>query len=162
MCYCNRVYKLVVLLLLVDSKHAQEMRFLIDTIRARPCKAVTPSFRATTVEGKRTLQDRPKPLHYAENRQRFARFASKIIHVTVDTDPQDKARYRCHPPARSCYMADFIAACALAEILGATVCRCAACWAVLCVDSRRYHSVSQHRAILTLDRMLQEVAARGD
>ncbi|CAL5225163.1 g7944 [Coccomyxa viridis] len=38
--------------------------------------------------------DRPKPLHYAENRQRFARFASKIIHVTLDKDPQDKARYR--------------------------------------------------------------------
>ena len=47
------------------------------------------------MEGKRSLQDRPKPLHYAENRQRFARFASKIIHVTLDEDPQDKARYRC-------------------------------------------------------------------
>ena len=46
------------------------------------------------VEGKRSLQDRPKALHYAENKQRFARFASKIIHVALDRDPQDKARYR--------------------------------------------------------------------
>ena len=46
------------------------------------------------MEGKRSLQDRPKPLHYAENKQRFARFASKIIHVALDVDPQDKARYR--------------------------------------------------------------------
>ncbi len=49
---------------------------------------------ADAVEGKRSLQDRPKPLHYAENKQRFARFASKIIHVALDEDPQDKARYR--------------------------------------------------------------------
>lgn len=46
------------------------------------------------VEGRRSLQGRPKPLHYADNAQRFARFASKIIHVVLDDEPQDRALFR--------------------------------------------------------------------
>lgn len=49
------------------------------------------------MEGTRSLQDRPKPLYYAENKERFARFADKIIHVALDEDPQDKALYRRGP-----------------------------------------------------------------
>ncbi len=39
------------------------------------------------VEATRTFQKKEKPLHYFENRQRFKKFADKIIHVVVDTFP---------------------------------------------------------------------------
>lgn len=51
------------------------------------------------------MQDRPKPLHYAENKERFARFASKIIHVVLDQEPEDKAMYRWPPLLSLIYFA---------------------------------------------------------
>lgn len=36
------------------------------------------------------MQDRPKPLYYAENAARFERFADKILHVPLDTEAEDK------------------------------------------------------------------------
>ena len=34
-----------------------------------------------------------KPLHYAENAQRFAHFADKIVHIVIDTWPDTDAWY---------------------------------------------------------------------
>jgi len=39
------------------------------------------------VEAAYTHAGAPKPLYYAENRERFARYADKIIHVVVEDDP---------------------------------------------------------------------------
>lgn len=39
------------------------------------------------VEATYTHAGAPKPLHYAENRERFAPYADKIIHVVVEDDP---------------------------------------------------------------------------
>ena len=47
------------------------------------------------VESNETLLNEPKPLHYAENSQRFASFADKIVHVLLDTETDDKTTYRC-------------------------------------------------------------------
>lgn len=43
--------------------------------------------RFVLVEATRTFPGLPKPLHFLENRERFAAFASKIIHVVVDDMP---------------------------------------------------------------------------
>ena len=47
------------------------------------------------VESNETMLNEPKPLHYAENSQRFASFADKIVHVLLDTETDDKTSYRC-------------------------------------------------------------------
>lgn len=47
-------------------------------------------------ESCRTLQDKPKALHYKENAVRFARFADKIIHLPLGTDPEEKVCPLCH------------------------------------------------------------------
>lgn len=39
------------------------------------------------VEATRSHQNHPKPLYYAENASRYAKFADKIIHVVVDSFP---------------------------------------------------------------------------
>ncbi|CAK0788021.1 hypothetical protein CVIRNUC_011243 [Coccomyxa viridis] len=46
------------------------------------------------LESNETLLNEPKPLHYAENSQRFASFADKIVHVLLDTETDDKTSYR--------------------------------------------------------------------
>lgn len=43
--------------------------------------------RFVLVEATRTHSNRPKPLHFAENRQRFKRFLPKIIHIVADDLP---------------------------------------------------------------------------
>ena len=43
------------------------------------------------VEAPVTFRGDPKPLHFAENKRRFARFADKIVHVVVDTIPEGLA-----------------------------------------------------------------------
>jgi beta-1,4-mannosyl-glycoprotein beta-1,4-N-acetylglucosaminyltransferase len=43
------------------------------------------------VEAPRTFTDKPKPLHYHENRPRFAAWADKIVHVVVDDLPATPA-----------------------------------------------------------------------
>ena len=40
------------------------------------------------VEATQTHTNKPKPLHYHENRARFSAFHDKIIHVIVDDMPQ--------------------------------------------------------------------------
>ncbi len=39
------------------------------------------------VEATRTFTNKPKPLYYAENKQRFSQFNDKIIHIVVDDSP---------------------------------------------------------------------------
>ncbi|OJJ14618.1 hypothetical protein BKI52_42060 [marine bacterium AO1-C] len=46
------------------------------------------------VEATRTFQKKPKPLHYEENKARFAPFADKIIHVVVDHYPNFFSKFR--------------------------------------------------------------------
>jgi beta-1,4-mannosyl-glycoprotein beta-1,4-N-acetylglucosaminyltransferase len=43
--------------------------------------------RFVLAEATRTHSNKPKPLHFQENRQRFAPFLSKIIHLVVDDCP---------------------------------------------------------------------------
>ncbi|APW36522.1 hypothetical protein RD110_04300 [Rhodoferax koreense] len=44
--------------------------------------------RFVLVEATRSFQGQPKPLHFADNRQRFAAFLGKIEHVVVDDFPE--------------------------------------------------------------------------
>lgn len=46
------------------------------------------------VEATRTFQKQPKPLYYQENRERFAQFEDKIIHVVVDSYPNFFSKFR--------------------------------------------------------------------
>ncbi len=46
-----------------------------------------PNLKHILVEAKVTHQDRPKPLYYEENRERFAKWADRIIHVVADPLP---------------------------------------------------------------------------
>jgi len=50
------------------------------------------------VEATRTFQKQPKPLYYAENRERFREFADKILHVVVDDYPNFFTRFRLPTP----------------------------------------------------------------
>ena len=45
------------------------------------------------VEATRTHTGKPKPLYFAENRARFARFEEKIVHVVVDDFPEVPSSY---------------------------------------------------------------------
>ena len=54
---------------------------LLD-IRLHELDAVADKF--VLVEATRTHSDQPKPLYYAENRERYAAFHDKIIHVVVE------------------------------------------------------------------------------
>ena len=42
--------------------------------------------RFVLVEGDKTLSGRPKPLHFADHRQRFAEFSDRIVHLTITGD----------------------------------------------------------------------------
>jgi beta-1,4-mannosyl-glycoprotein beta-1,4-N-acetylglucosaminyltransferase len=50
--------------------------------------------RFVLVEATRTFQKKPKPLYFAENKQRFARFLTKIEHVVVDHYPHFFSKFR--------------------------------------------------------------------
>ena len=50
------------------------------------------------VEATRTFQKQPKPLYYAENKERFKAFEHKIIHVVVDDFPGFFRRFRVPRP----------------------------------------------------------------
>jgi beta-1,4-mannosyl-glycoprotein beta-1,4-N-acetylglucosaminyltransferase len=54
-------------------------------LRLRELSAVVDRF--VLVEATRTHSNRPKPLVYAENRDRFRAFADRIVHVVVDDAP---------------------------------------------------------------------------
>src|SRR3954453_12113765 len=45
--------------------------------------------RFVLVEARQTHQQRAKPLHYEENKDRFAAFADRIEHVVVDEFPEE-------------------------------------------------------------------------
>jgi hypothetical protein len=45
--------------------------------------------RFVLAESTRSFAWKPKPLHFAENRQRFSRFLSKIEHVVIDDLPEE-------------------------------------------------------------------------
>ena len=50
------------------------------------------------VEATRTHQKQKKPLYFAENRERYQRFAAKIIHVVLDDYPNFFSRFRVPRP----------------------------------------------------------------
>ncbi len=50
--------------------------------------------RFVLIEATRTFQKQPKELFYDSNRQRFAQFADKIIHIVVDEYPGFFAKFR--------------------------------------------------------------------
>jgi hypothetical protein len=56
----------------------------------RLCANHTHAALVPAAESKRTLQDKPKSLHYEENAARFERFAAKIIHFPMGIDPEEK------------------------------------------------------------------------
>ena len=62
------------------------------------------------VEASETFSGKPKPLYFAENRERFAAFADKIVYVRVDRFPE----YLTSPWAREFYQRD----CGLAGLQG--------------------------------------------
>lgn len=61
-------------------------------IRLNELDAVVDKF--VLIEATRTFQKQPKPLYYQDNRQRFAAFNDKIIHIVVDEYPGFFAKFR--------------------------------------------------------------------
>ncbi|CAO3377397.1 tetratricopeptide repeat protein [Azospirillum argentinense] len=59
----------------------------LDLLEVRLAELDAVVDRFVLVEAAFTHAGDPKPLHYAENRARFAAYADKIIHVVVDDDP---------------------------------------------------------------------------
>ncbi|WP_188263197.1 tetratricopeptide repeat protein [Azospirillum tabaci] len=59
----------------------------LDLLEVRLAELDAVVDRFVLVEATFTHAGDPKPLHYAENRARFAAYADKIIHVVVDDDP---------------------------------------------------------------------------
>ncbi|WP_146205995.1 tetratricopeptide repeat protein, partial [Azospirillum sp. TSH58] len=59
----------------------------LDLLEVRLAELDAVVDRFVLVEATFTHAGEPKPLHYAENRARFAAYADKIIHVVVDDDP---------------------------------------------------------------------------
>ncbi len=54
------------------------------------------------VEGTRTYTNGPKPLYFQENKERFAKFAHKIIHVVVDDLPTEGDTWNRERHQRDC------------------------------------------------------------
>jgi beta-1,4-mannosyl-glycoprotein beta-1,4-N-acetylglucosaminyltransferase len=54
------------------------------------------------VEATRTFTNQPKPLYYQENRERFATFADKIIHVVVNDSPDVSDAWAVRRFQRNC------------------------------------------------------------
>lgn len=54
------------------------------------------------VEATQTFTGRPKPLYYAENRERFSRFHEQIIHVIVDDSPKSDNPWTIEHFQRNC------------------------------------------------------------
>ena len=45
------------------------------------------------VEARQTFSGKPKPLYYEENKDRFADYADKIIHVVIDAFPPSRSKW---------------------------------------------------------------------
>ena len=58
--------------------------------------------RFVIVEATTTFTNRPKPLHFADNRERFAAFAHKIIHVVVEDSPHTPNAWAIEDFQRGC------------------------------------------------------------
>lgn len=58
--------------------------------------------RFVIVEATRTFSNQPKPLFYRENRERFAAFADKIIHVVVEDAPDTADAWEMQRMQRNC------------------------------------------------------------
>jgi hypothetical protein len=58
----------------------------LDLLEARLIELDDAVYRHVLVEAPVTFQGNPKPLHYQENRDRFAPWKSKIIHVVMDLE----------------------------------------------------------------------------
>lgn len=58
--------------------------------------------RFVLVESTRTFTNRPKPLLFAQNREAFAAFADKIIHVVVEDSPDAANPWRIEDFQRNC------------------------------------------------------------
>jgi beta-1,4-mannosyl-glycoprotein beta-1,4-N-acetylglucosaminyltransferase len=54
------------------------------------------------VEATRTFSNQPKPLYFQENRERFAAFADKIIHVVVNDSPDTSDAWEVQRMQRNC------------------------------------------------------------
>ena len=59
----------------------------LDLLEVRLAELAGVVYRFVLVEAAFTHAGAPKPLHYAENRERFAAFADRIVHVVVADDP---------------------------------------------------------------------------
>ena len=66
----------------------------LDLLECRLTELDGAVWRHVLVEAPLTYRGDPKPLHYAENRERFAAWQDKIIHVIADTSGQSS------PPGR--------------------------------------------------------------
>jgi beta-1,4-mannosyl-glycoprotein beta-1,4-N-acetylglucosaminyltransferase len=58
--------------------------------------------RFVLVEATQTYTNKPKPLHYQENRARFSEFHDKIIHLIVDDLPDAKNSWVLENYQRNC------------------------------------------------------------
>ncbi len=64
----------------------------LDVLECRLTELEDTDVTHVLAEATLTHQGRPKPLHYAENRDRFARWKDRIVHVAVeDLDPGDRS-----------------------------------------------------------------------
>ncbi len=54
------------------------------------------------VESTRTQSNLPKPLHFAANKERFARFADKIVHIVVEDSPDTDVYWDIERFQRDC------------------------------------------------------------
>lgn len=59
----------------------------LDILELRLSELAPHVDRFVIAEATRTFSNEPKPLHFAENRARFARFADKIVHLVIDDLP---------------------------------------------------------------------------
>ena len=87
------------------------------------------------VECRVTHQNRPKPLHYQDNLERFSRFRSKVIHIALDSLEGHSSYYRsgCWPQMRCTCLCNMhrtlnvgaeSASCAGSGTIGSTCSRC--------------------------------------
>src|SRR5205823_1107096 len=77
-------------------------------IRLHDLSAVVDRF--VLVESPVTFSNKPKPLYYADNRDRFKAFEDRIIHVVVDDNPPADSPFDRENHQRNC-IARGLAAC---------------------------------------------------
>ena len=68
----------------------------LDLLEVRLLELHDHVYRFVLVESPLTFQGNPKPLYYADNKERFATYADKIIHVIADLDSLGEGMAREH------------------------------------------------------------------